>query len=45
LINQSTSRTYWNKPIAGEGSDEEALACFAKMLSDERKLQSNLGSY
>ncbi|OEL32503.1 Patatin-like protein 2 [Dichanthelium oligosanthes] len=34
------------KPVAGEGSNEEVLARFAKMLSDERKLrQSNLNSY
>ncbi|RLM74089.1 Patatin group A-3 [Panicum miliaceum] len=34
------------KPVAGEGSNEEALARFAKMLSDERKLrQTNLNSY
>ncbi|KAL6650915.1 hypothetical protein ACP70R_009840 [Stipagrostis hirtigluma subsp. patula] len=34
------------EPVAGEGTNEDALARFAKMLSDERRLrQSNLNSY
>ncbi|KAL6882722.1 hypothetical protein ACP4OV_011412 [Aristida adscensionis] len=34
------------EPDAGKGTNEEALARFAKMLSDERRLrQSNINSY
>ncbi|KAL6654178.1 hypothetical protein ACP70R_007643 [Stipagrostis hirtigluma subsp. patula] len=34
------------EPVEGEGTNEDALARFAKMLSDERRLrQTNLNSY
>ena len=33
------------EPVAGEGTNEDALARFAKMLSEERKLRNkNLNS-
>ncbi|XP_073290919.1 patatin-like protein 3 [Primulina huaijiensis] len=37
-INLETGRS---EPVQGEGTNEEALARFAKLLSDERKLRSN----